>query len=192
MKLKLKEAHKYWKNPPFENSPAQYTFGKSRSDNLARLIEATCKKNDSILELGCNIGRNLLSLEEFGFTDLRGIDICEEAILNNIVPSAKLMVSSIEDMLPQIPDKRFDVVFSMATLMHIPYESEWIMWDIARITKKFLIIIEKEEFINIERIVQDRCYERDYLVFRMFGFKEVYMDDGKSVPGYITRVFKRK
>ncbi|KKM86438.1 hypothetical protein LCGC14_1278920 [marine sediment metagenome] len=192
MKLTKKEAHEYWKNPPEENRPIYYYHGNDRSMNLVAIIERYCTPLDSILELGCNVGRNLRVLEERCFNDLYGIDINEESIDMTCVPNAGLMRGSLEDILPQIPDRKFDVVFSMATLMHISNESEWILKDIARITNRILIIIEKESFEGIADDITIRCYDHDYSIFNMFGFSEIYKDFNITMRGYITRVFKHE
>lgn len=187
MKLSLEEAHDYWKNPPLRNSPAQYIYGTKRSKALYSLIDRYISKDDKILELGCNVGRNLKVLQKHGFNRLWGIEINENAVKDSICPQASFMISSIEEIIKEIPDKHFDVIFTMAVLMHIPYESEWIMEHIARITKKHIIITEIEKESPLARF-----YTRNYILFEKFGFKQIMEEREIIIERYITRVFKRE
>ena len=190
-KFNLTEAHEYWKHPPSENRPELYMEGLYKSESLFRLMKDHIKKYDSILELGCNVGRNLAYLYHNGFEELWGIDINEDAIKKNICPEAKFMIGSIEEVIKKIPDKNFDIVFSMAVLMHIPPESDWIMEEIARITNKYIFIMEMNKSYRLKPDIAMRCYYHDYSVFCDFGFKELYSSKDAILSGSIIKVFKR-
>ena len=53
-----------------------------------------------------------------------------------------LFNSPLEDVIAEVGDDAYDAVFTMAVLMHILPESEWVFAEMVRITKKHLIVIE--------------------------------------------------
>ena len=119
--LSREEAQQYWRSPP-DNPPQGYILGRQapaldRSRWLADLIAANSPKEDSIQEIGCNVGRNLNVLYESGFYNLYGIDINSDALalLRNTYPelarTVKLSEGSVEEWIRDIKDKQFDVVF---------------------------------------------------------------------------------
>ena len=57
---------------------SEITRGRTRF--LLKIADRFISKNDSILEIGCNVGRNLNALYLNGFRDLSGIEINERAI----------------------------------------------------------------------------------------------------------------
>jgi SAM-dependent methyltransferase len=51
-----------------------------RSLSLVGLLELFSTHDDSVLELGCNAGRNLNYLHKAGYSELTGVDINSEAL----------------------------------------------------------------------------------------------------------------
>ncbi len=96
-------------------------YGISRTD-LNRRFLAEIPRNAKILEVGCNVGNQLLLLERMGFTNLHGIEIQEYAIERATarLPSAKLSEASAFEI--PFPDSYFDVVFTSGVLIHIAPE----------------------------------------------------------------------
>jgi SAM-dependent methyltransferase len=75
------EIHDYWKHPSDgNNSPQCYTEGEERSEFLVALMKQYVNSQSSILEVGCNVGRNLHYLFLAGFQHLSGIEISEDAV----------------------------------------------------------------------------------------------------------------
>ena len=152
-----KDVQNYWKNPddPEYNSPQAYLESKTKNTKILVDIfnQYFPNKNIKILELGCNVGRNLNQLFDEGFKDLYAIEINAEAIelmkksFPNTFSSTNIFNSPIEDTIKKFVDNEFDVVFSMAVLMHIHYDSNWIFEHIARITKRYLITMENEQVV---------------------------------------------
>ncbi|XP_023948955.1 EEF1A lysine methyltransferase 2 [Bicyclus anynana] len=81
--------HQYWKeaytkeisNFDQHGDPGDVWFGE---DSALRVIDWICKcgidKDTKIIDLGCGNGYTLSELAKHGFTDLLGVDYCEEAI----------------------------------------------------------------------------------------------------------------
>lgn len=191
------KVQKYWQNPPDkENSPEAYAKHTERSDYLLSLMGKYVGKQDSILEIGCNVGRNLNALFNSGYKNLTGVEISKRAIEESRRQYPHLEVtlrnSSVEDWVKEKDE--YDCIFSMAVMVHLPYESDWVLKEISKKTRKVLITIEDEENITWKH------FPRNYgEIFTKFGWKQIFAEDlykegsfGESARGYITRVFIRK
>ena len=191
------QLHEYWRRPADGvNDPQTYLEGKERSMFLIELISNYVDKDASILEVGCNVGRNLNYLFLSGFTRLSGIEISTEAcnLMKKCYPkmawSINVFNDSAENTLPRLPDDSFDVVFTMAVLQHIHPESEFIFNHISRVTRKFLITIEDEYGVSW------RNFPRNYKkIFEKLGMKCVETVGAYGMaklglhPTYVCRVF---
>lgn len=75
------ELHQYWRQPwDGFNLPQDYLKGEARSQFLGEIMNKYAKPNSIILEVGCNVGRNLNYLFLAGFRRLSGIEISEKAV----------------------------------------------------------------------------------------------------------------
>lgn len=188
------ELHEYWKTRLMvgENGILKYFNGKKKSQYLVRLIDSLgLSKSVSILELGCNVGRNLNELYVAGYKNLTGIDICQRAInkLKHSYPHiTKVVERSIEAFFTK--PRSYDVIFSMAVLEHLPQESDSVFKNIAQ-SARTIITIEYEGPSSTPRII-----ERDYKnIFEKLGFVEIFSEDVKKINSlnkYTARIFKRK
>ena len=69
------ELHQFWRHPGegSMNLPIDYLQkGEERSQFLVELINGYVEPNARILEIGCNVGRNLNYLFNAGYTELGG------------------------------------------------------------------------------------------------------------------------
>ncbi len=188
----------YWKSPwDGRNAPETYLEGQERSELLLRLVRQHTDTDASVLEIGCNVGRNLHRLFSAGFTNLTGIEISEDALrlLKATFPEMAQHIRTYnvaaEDVLPHMPTDSFDLVFTMAVLEHIHSDSEWVFREIVRVTKQTLITVEDEEHISWRHF--PRNYRR---VFQSLGLEQVYEEDCSKVPGlgpgFVARVFQKR
>lgn len=187
----------YWKSPwDGRNAPEDYLRGTEKSELLLRLVRQVANNYVSVLEIGCNVGRNLYHLFSAGYTNLTGIEINEEAVrlLRAAFPdmAGQIVVHNApaETVLPGMAADTFDLVFTMAVLEHIHRDSEWLFGDIARVTKEYLITIEDEEHISW------RHFPRNYRkVFERLGLREIHSEDCSDIPGlgpgFVARVFRK-
>jgi len=158
----------YWINPTPENLPHTYLAHNGRSDMLVDTVKHKIALEDerTILELGCNVGRNLSSLELAGYTNLTGIDVNKKA-LDMVKANACLMLGPIEKVLPRILQP-YGLVFTMAVLQHIPPENDAVFAHIARLGKYNLLTIEDE------RCSSNRHFPRNYKeVFEKLGLRQI-------------------
>lgn len=187
------EIHDYWIN---KSQPEDYIDKIKRSEFLTEYTKKYITQKGKILEVGCNVGRNLNYLYENGFKQLTGIEISENAIITlkktypTLEKNAEIIHSPIEDIIKRLPSGHFELVFTMAVLEHIHPESEWIFEDIARVTGSYLITIEAEEAEHW------RIYPRNYKdIFEKYGLKQVeenLCNKKSGLSGYTLRVFKKQ
>ena len=144
------ELHAFWRDPDEVNRPERYTRVAARSRFLVNLMEWYGTPHDRVLEIGPNVGRNLEHLRLAGYERLEGIEISERAVTalratyKELAALATIHNAPVEDVIREIPDASFDVIFTMAVLEHIHPESEWIFAEMVRICRRMLITIEDE------------------------------------------------
>ena len=174
-----KACHRFWgldvNNKADPNAPTgYYNKPKALIKFLEQFWSPYIKKDFSILELGCNCGTNLNLLHTERYTDLSGIDINADAVnlMNSVYPelyeNATICVGKFEDLLSEIESKSFDVIFTMAVLMHIHPTSTQVFSNMARIARKYIVVVE-QEYGNCEYVFS-RNYKR---VFSRVGCKQV-------------------
>jgi SAM-dependent methyltransferase len=186
------QIHGYWKKPDERNKTEWYLEGRERSEYLARLLSRHLRPDAAILEIGCNVGRNLHFLLQAGFTNLTGIEINADAIallrktFPDVAKRATLLVSPVERILPTLGN--FDCVYTMAVLMHIHPESEGIVFPEMAKRTKLLVTIEEEVTHSW------RSFPRDYRqIFEQCGMTQIEEPDCRGVgltPEYRARVFR--
>lgn len=193
------ELHEYWKKPKDSdsfNNPHRYLTRSDRSIFLVELFNKYFNKDGIILEIGCNVGRNLNYLFENGYTNLSGIEINEKAVelLKETYPEmasvANIYNNPVEEVIKELKENQYDVVFTMAVLEHIHTDSEWIFQEMVRISSKYIVTIEDENGYS------DRHFPRNYKeIFEPLGMKEIEVITCKDIPGlgndFFARVFKK-
>jgi 2-polyprenyl-3-methyl-5-hydroxy-6-metoxy-1,4-benzoquinol methylase len=186
----------YWTNPPDkQNKPSEYAKYIKRSDFLMSFLPNYVTKDESILELGCNCGRNLNALYLAGYYNLTGIDINATAIqygsiaYPDLYSIAEFYTESIESWMSTNPSQ-YDCIFTMAVLEHIPKGSEWIFYNIAHKARNTIITIEDEQSIS------EKHHPRNYQqVFDALGWRQVFYkqaDKSNELEGITARIFVRK
>ncbi|MCP3029930.1 class I SAM-dependent methyltransferase [Halobacillus sp. A1] len=189
---KLKEIHDYWVK---SSTPDLYAQRVERSEFLTKHVKKYVAKKGKVLEVGCNVGRNLNHLFSHGYKDVTGIEISEQAVkamkktYPQLAKKANIIHSPVENVIKKLPTDGFDLVFSMAVLEHIHPDSDWILEEIARISGEYLITIEAETAANW------RFFPRNYKeIFEKYGFRQVEeksCEEG-GLEHYTLRVFKKK
>jgi SAM-dependent methyltransferase len=202
------ENHAFWKRC----SPEGYLHaGAARGEALIELLkELKVDQQASILELGCNCGRNLDQLWGAGYHHLHGVEINPKAVryfdanygdplrLLRIIQEHphghpivfKVLCGSIESYTKDQAEsgRTFDVIFTMAVLFHMHPDSEWCFANIAKLTGKYLILIECET-----SHVPPRHYRRCYkTIFENLGLRELFHRKGFGdlTNKYTLRVFE--
>jgi hypothetical protein len=165
----------YWasQSEGSSNSPEHYATKDCRIGNFLRsLIPPEVLPQAAILELGSNCGVNLNCLQEAGFENLHGVEICRSAIqfMSQAFPHlvATVHEGSLETMLKRLPSRSYDFIFSVATLMAVHPSSSAVFTEIVRICRGYICTIETE-VANCGYIFA-RNYRR---IFERHGCKQI-------------------
>lgn len=192
----VKEIHDYWENPnDGSNKPRFYFKGEEKSGLILKTINGLRLMQPRIMELGCNVGRNLATLNKWHYTNLYGIELNPDAVkmCYNQFPelSGCITLGTLEDVLPVIKDNAYDVVFTMAVLEHIhPDSSEAIFDEMVRITKRYIITIEDEHHVTWRHF--PRRYDEVFIPRGMRQIKQQPCGDVKRLnDNFVLRVFKK-
>lgn len=179
------DLHAYWREPDASNRAEGYVDPIERSQLLLDLLEPFVSRQDPILEIGPNVGRNLEHLRLAGFQHLAGIEISSKAletmraVYPDLVPAVTVYNAPVEDVIRGLPDQSFGAVFTMAVLEHIHPDSDWIFAEMVRICRGVIVTIEDEESQTWRHI------PRDYRsIFESLGMIQVREGDPSAIGGF--------
>ncbi len=125
-------------SPPDLDQVYQRNYGVTRTA-LNRRFLADIPRSASILEVGCNLGNQLILLHQMGFENLNGIEIHEEIVkkAQSRVPWARVIEGSVLKI--PLEDASFDLVFTSGLLIHIaPQNLPVAMNEIYRCAKSWI------------------------------------------------------
>jgi SAM-dependent methyltransferase len=143
----LNALHDFWRQESPKGNYFVAIDANARSSTIVTALLGILEPDSSVLEVGCNVGRNLNHLYRMGYTDLAGVEINPHAVarLRTEYPhlaGVPVSVGSAEDVLPSIPDNAYDIVFTMAVLEHIHPDSAVVFREIVRIADRCVLAIE--------------------------------------------------
>jgi SAM-dependent methyltransferase len=104
-------------------------------------------KKHSILEIGCNVGRNLNHLWQGGYKNVCGMEISEHAVRRLRVEYPCLVdvpihIGPAEFSILKYGRCSVDVIFTMATLEYLHPDNKFLFKEIARVAGKYVLAIE--------------------------------------------------
>ncbi len=193
----------YWSSPDDGgNLPESYVGQLDISEFLLKLIQPYASASSKILEIGCNVGRNLDYLFKAGYTKLHGIEISEKAIellreqYPDMAAQTTIYNGAIEEVIGSLQKDDFNIVYSTAVFYHIHRDSDWIFAEIVKKIKPGGVIITVE---NEYATTDWRHFPRNYKkVFESTGMKQIYEINCSKVSylkkyneNFFARVFKK-
>jgi pseudaminic acid biosynthesis-associated methylase len=93
-----------------------------------------------ILEVGCNLGNQLLLLQQLGFQNLHGIEVQSYALEQARARARRLNLIQASALDIPYKDGSFDLVFTSGVLIHIaPHDLPLAMTEIHRCTRSFIM-----------------------------------------------------
>ena len=180
-------SREYWRDPgKYGKTEREVVFGRPRyyadqdllviSHSLATMLErVAAEKEWSILEVGCNCGRNINHLADKGYKNVTGVEINPESaeyawdVFPNI--ASNITVSDAQSFLAMCWPNRFDIVYTQSVLMHVPTEDEYLFGQMSRVASRFLLICEVEKkYGSLLRHKYARNYQE---VFEPLGWKQI-------------------
>ena len=197
---------RYWATRTSEgddNRPADYAEKPlAIVDLLHEFWSPEVTSNDEVLELGCNVGANLERLRQLGYHNLRGVEINANALAElphhfpELAREAQLMQGSFEELLPTLESGSVDVVLTMAVLLHLHPQSDFVFDEMVRIARRYVCVVEAESATLA--YIFARNYGR---VFARRGWREIrarhitpdsLYDVGADYHGYTARLLERR
>lgn len=141
----------------------------------------------SVLEVGCNVGNNMLAIRSLNRQiSLVGIDVNEAAIDEATMHGLTAELMSVNDVGPNWPEA-FDLTFTAGVLIHIhPDHLSQAMDSIILASKRFVLAIEYEsehEVMISYRGSNDLLWKRPYgKLYQAKGL--ALLETGDAGPGF--------
>lgn len=114
------------------------SYGQTRTELNERFLKGI-DRSIRILEVGSNVGNQLLCLQRVGFNDLYGIELQSYAV--ELSKSRTRRINIIEGSAFDIPykDGYFDLVFTSGVLIHVsPSDIALVVREIHRCTREYV------------------------------------------------------
>jgi len=113
-------------------------YGVTRTELNQRFLEGI-PRDAHILEVGCNIGNQLLALQQMGFRNLFGIEIQSYALERAKQRVTGAVLTQASALAIPYPDQFFDLVFTSGVLIHIaPGDLPAALAEINRCAKQWI------------------------------------------------------
>lgn len=189
--MTLEECQAYWRHPPGKQQKPEAYAHRRDAGLLFEIIRRYISKDASILELGCNMGRNLLQLQRAGYYRLTGVEISPAAVayFRERYPDStiKILEIAIEDCIADLP--YYDLIFTKATLCHLHPDSEWVFAEMV-LRSDYILTIENEKTSRTDGRIFSRHYRA---IFEDLGMSqtECWEDMPGASGSYKARIFKR-
>ena len=160
-------------------------YGVSRTTMNREFLDGL-PRDIRILEVGANIGNQLVYLQSQGFTDLWGIEAADYGLglARQRTTGINLVKASAFDM--PFKDKWFDLVFTSVVLIHInPEDQLRAMAEIHRCARRYIWGFEYYADVLTDvpyRGKADLCWKRD--------FARLYMDEFPDLTLVKQKLYK--
>jgi len=153
-----------------------------RTRYLVARVQDYLPPGAKVLELGSGCGRNLAGLQAAGY-QVQGIEIAPanfQVMREKFASVAECVImGALEDVVRKLPDNSVDAIVTMAVLMHLHPDSEWVLRELTRISRKWLLLIERSS------IISPRCFARNYQeIFQQLGCRLRHTEIVPCLPEY--------
>jgi len=159
-------------------------FGLSRIE-MNRQFLGDLSQDIRILEVGSNVGNQLLCLQKMGFSSLYGIEIQSYAV--EMAKQRTKNINIIQGSAFDIPfkDGFFDLVFTSGVLIHIaPSDIQAILKEIHRCSKKYIWGYEyyADSYTEIE-------YRGEKNLLWKTNFSQLFLDSFQNLKLVKQKIF---
>ncbi len=116
----------------------KHNYGMTKTDMNTEFLSGL-DRNTKILEVGCNIGLQLLGLQRMGFANLYGIELQEYAVEKAKANTKGINIIQGSGFDLPFKDNYFDLVYTAGVLIHIaPADHAKFMSEMVRCSKKYI------------------------------------------------------
>lgn len=146
-------------------------YGLSRT-KLNKIFLRNLDRSIKILEVGSNIGNQLLCLQKMGFKNLYGIEINSYAVEFSKSRTKNINIIQVSAFDIPFKDLYFDLVFTSGLLIHIaPSDVYIVLQEIHRCTRKYIWGFEYYADKHIEI-----TYREEKNMLWKANFPKLYLD----------------
>ena len=189
------EQEQFWATDFGNDYPSRNEGEKMISSNLALFskIFKNCPEVQSVAELGCNIGLNLIALNRINKQlKLRGYEINEKAAKTaNEEDIAEIVNTTVVEALDA--STTFDLTFTKGVLIHInPEMLHAVYQNLYDLSDRYILVCEyyNPSPVSIDyRGNKDRLFKRDFAgeLINMYGLKLVDYGFNYQHDPYLTQ-----
>lgn len=189
------EQEQFWATDFGNDYPSRNEGEKMISSNLALFskIFKNCPEVQSVAELGCNIGLNLIALNRINKQlKLRGYEINEKAAKTaNEEDIAEIVNTTVVEALDA--STTFDLTFTKGVLIHINPEMLYAVYqNLYDLSDRYILVCEyyNPSPVSIDyRGNKDRLFKRDFAgeLINMYGLKLVDYGFNYQHDPYLTQ-----
>jgi pseudaminic acid biosynthesis-associated methylase len=138
---------------------------------LNRKFLSDVPKDARILEVGCNLGNQLVLLQNLGYTNLYGVEVQEYALEAARARTRNLHLALVSAFDLPYEDGYFDLIFTAGVLIHIsPQDLPVAMDEIHRCSREYLMgseyyapSVTEVKYRNRDALLWKMDYARQYL-----------------------------
>ena len=166
-----KERNMYSKKNPISN----YQRLQPSSFNTLGLLFYYADKDDSILEIGCNVGRHLKVLRQRGYKKSEGVEINKNCKKYRLID--EIAFEDVDHFLKK--NKKFDIVFTHGNV--IQFLSLKTFNRIFEITNKYIILSNEDKIPFFKRYIA--CFDPKFKKinsYRIEGFNTLVYGTDKD------------
>jgi len=174
-KWKGKFGNEYTKRNAFNSKELDELYDKNYGITRSKLNEVfvgNLNRSINVLEVGSNVGSQLLSLQKMGFENLYGIEINKYAVESAKANTKRINI--IQGSAYDIPFKKgyFDIVFTSGVLIHIaPSDIQKLLKEIYRCSNTYIWGFE----YYADRYTEVKYRGHDALLWKT-NFVQLYLD----------------
>ena len=180
-------SREFWRDPAkYSRTEAETNYGtpcfylSAHNERTSETIEKVfahvgVQKTWSILEVGCNCGRNIDYLQGAGYLNVSGVEINPAAVeyaWGALPDAARTMtVSDAQSFLAMKPPRSYGIIFTQGVLMHVPPEDDYLFRQMARVASKGILTCEVE--VQAGELMRHK-FNRNYRdVFEGLGLAQI-------------------
>lgn len=146
--------------------PKIYLKEDNSTEELFKEVLPYLSKESAVLEIGCNVGRSLNYLHRHGYRNLTGIEIGREAVevmkanFPAMYRDSRIIVGDVAEQIKNITTNGYELVFCHSVLVSIHPKNNHVFNEMARVSNKFILILENEGSFTVYPRNFQKMFER--------------------------------